>query len=115
MDYTETDIRWIAGAFVAELKECLSKEEFKAMCVANATEPMRDSCYSHDYVDANEYMLQAMEARVGTAPACPINGSWADVPWHEAWSSIWFTDLWNASWAMAKSEYMTDGGQQWTK
>jgi hypothetical protein len=92
MEYTDADIQQVANRFIEELRIDLSQHEFDAMCVANAAETNPDICHSHDYLDANMSMLAAMEDHVGTAPVCPINGY-----------SVWFIELWNAAWSMAKS------------
>ena len=95
MEYTTDDIQRVANLFVEGLRIDLSPHEFDAMCVANAAETDPDICHSHDYLDANMSMLDAMEEHVGTAPECQTNGY-----------SVWFIELWNAAWSLEKADYM---------
>ena len=89
MESTTTDIQYVARRFVARLRNDLTTQEFNDMRKANAVETNPYICHSHDYVDANEYMLAAIKDHCRNEI-------------HD--QSDWFIDLWNAAWSLAKSE-----------
>ena len=84
--------RRIAVAFVADLREALTAEQFEEIRRRNATPAYARACASHDFIDANESMAAAFETVMGYGPsAC----SDAD------------TALWNAAWEIARHGDLT--------
>ena len=62
MQTTPTYIIILAEKFVELLRAALTPSEFAEMADANANETDARICHSHDYCDANQIMLGAVEA-----------------------------------------------------
>ena len=62
MQTTPTYIIILAEKFVELLRAALTPSEFAEMADANANETNPDICHSHDYCDANQIMLDALQS-----------------------------------------------------
>jgi hypothetical protein len=102
MDYTDAEVKRVADTFVESLREDLSKEEFRAMCAANADETDTDVCHSHDYLDSNENMMAAVEDVLGDVDGriVGLTDDHGDYPEY----ADWFIELWNTAWTLAKAD-----------
>lgn len=58
---TLNHIEPLANEFIKLLKQYLSEEEFNEVKRRNAIETDKRICHSHDYIDANVVMLEAMK------------------------------------------------------
>jgi hypothetical protein len=84
----------IAKLYSEKLKQELTPEELTQAIKDNRSEEMDGVCHTHDYIDANMVMLEAMEEIMG-------EGYCDDIPVDQE-----KTLLWNDSWKMAfKNEY----------
>jgi hypothetical protein len=84
--------RCLANEFVRRLKECLTEDEILAIRRRNSTPEYKDSCASHDFIDANMVMSDAFEHVIGHEMDAD---SGADAL------------MWNAAWDIAKREELT--------
>jgi hypothetical protein len=57
-----------ACEFDSVLRHWLTLDEYAAAVAENATEPNPLVCHTHDYLDANEAMVEAMERALGRRP-----------------------------------------------
>jgi hypothetical protein len=84
-DKTRADmVQAVAARFVERLKASMSALEFLEVQARNEEEQDPNVCHSHDYVDANEGMAEAI---------ADITGEWPDIR-NEALRSLW-NDAWN--------------------
>jgi hypothetical protein len=93
MNSTQNAVQRLTGAFVALLHMDLTREQFFAMRVANASAG-EGACASHDHCDANMVMAEAFRLITGRA---------IDT---DAESDL---RLWNEAWHTAKGDHLTDG------
>lgn len=77
----------LAGAFIGILSKALSDEQFKEFVRKTRTDFRENICWSHNFCDANEVMLEAFKA-VFDRDA-------------EIWNEV-DTDFINAAWTNAK-------------
>lgn len=61
MKLSEEQIRKIALTFCQDLYDDMGEKDYIEMIEQNEKEADEDICHSHDYVDANMYMLDAFE------------------------------------------------------
>lgn len=66
-------VRAVAENFCTILHEELSKKDFAEMKRRNDTEMDANICHSHDFIDANEVMLRAIQTVGFTADDCEFN------------------------------------------
>lgn len=93
MDKTSRDIRVVAKEFIKVIRESLTSEELKEVNKKNETEEYKGCCATHDYVDANMCMEEALE-KSGVA-------SFTDhIPETKEWDES--IDIVNEAWDMAK-------------
>jgi len=84
----------LAAAFIAQLREDLSAEEFAEMVQKQKAEPIEGMCYYHDYCDANMSMSAAFESfGIG-----PLEYGYTE----EGGMSQEVCGLWNSAWDRAK-------------
>lgn len=92
----------VAKAFADVLREWFSDAEFVEMRWRNAHDEAyhgdSGACASHDFCDANVAMAEAIESVLGHEPRV------YDVDGVEGEDCA----LWNAAWAYAKLEYLTE-------
>ena len=98
--------RWcectIGRTFARLLKESLGDQTVRSIAYANRGEPDSAICHSHDYCDANEYMLAAFQEVMGRDPYMPCDvGSIAEAEiekdqrlWDHAWNHATKHDFW---------------------
>lgn len=84
-------IEQVAEAFIKQLREDITVEEFAELVIKQKEDPIEGVCYSHDYCDANMTMDAAL-ASLGVVA----------LPDDEDGMSQEVCDLWNASWDRAK-------------
>lgn len=80
----------ISQAFARDLRACLPAATMDLIVASNSTEPDRNVCHSHDYLDANMVMAGAWEEVMGREPNVDSDED---------------CELWNLAWDRAK-----DGG-----
>lgn len=86
----------IARGFAANLKACLSADEFAEMRARNASPAYADgSCASHDFCDANMPMADAFRSVMGR-----------DILRDDAPPSDADCALWGKAWAIARREHL---------
>lgn len=88
--------RWISSETVADgfagiIRDWLSEEEFEELCRRNREDSQEEVCHSHDFCDANDAMLSALD-REGIST--------------DMTNSI-VVNFVNAAWAEAKQEYLS--------
>jgi len=88
---TMPTINQVAEAFIKQLREDITAEEFTELVTKQKEDPIEGVCYSHDYCDANMTMDAAL-ASLGVVA----------LPDDEDGMSQEVCDLWNASWDRAK-------------
>lgn len=94
----------IAQKFADLLRAYLSAEAWASLCRANADlEPDDSICCSHDYCDANEFMLEAFETFMDELPFADPDVDCLDAIIHEDAMNA----LWNAAWEEAKRLHFT--------
>ena len=79
----------LAASFIRKMRSSLSVANLKKVDASNAKQTNPNVCHSHDFIDANEVMLEAWEA-LTTTNCSPQNKA------HVA--------KWNAAWDMAKKQ-----------
>lgn len=89
----------VAHAFIKQLRGDIGEENFTEVCRLQREKPIAGVCYSHDYCDANETMMEAM-ASFGLDLMGAHDGENGGPEYDR------LVDLWNASWDEAK-ELMT--------
>jgi hypothetical protein len=83
----------LARAFGAEIQAALTRREFREMIDRNKSSHTDDGiCASHDFVDANMYMLDAFKKTFGREPAILTDAD-DEID----------AKLWNDAWAIAKA------------
>jgi hypothetical protein len=68
----------LAEKFTELLRATLSPAEFAEMADANANETDAGICHSHDYCDANQIMIDAIQALGITNKYCALHNMWSD-------------------------------------
>ena len=91
---TLPDVNALAGAFVKELREQLTAEQFAEVVALNGVELNPDVCHSHDFCDAN----MVMDAAFNTFGVDPLEYGYTE----EDGMSQEVCNLWNAAWNRAK-------------
>lgn len=72
----------IAKTFVVLLKLVVSKEEYKEIVILNKNETIKDICHSHDFIEANEVMVEAF--KINEQPF-DLNDQEDIILWGNAW------------------------------
>ena len=81
------EIESLAREFIEQLRADLTDEQIAEIVARNKAEQNPNVCHSHDFCDANEYMLEAFQE---TFPG-------------KAWHELDTTDgRWSAAWDLAK-------------
>jgi hypothetical protein len=79
-------IEKVARLFSKKIKEELTPEEFQQALEDNRNEESEGICHTHDYIDANEAMAEALEEIMG-------EGYCDDIPANQKkvlfWNSVW--------------------------
>lgn len=95
MRYTDTHTRIVARCFIKELQNDLSHQwQLDEIRRRNDAETDPRICHSHDFIDANMAMDEAIFAATGLRP-----GDFEA----EQQESMGLTKLWDDAWAMAKA------------
>jgi hypothetical protein len=81
------EVTKIAVQFSKRLLAYCGRENLNKAWVLNATDPDKEVCHSHDFCDANVFMMRAYRAVTGKKP----NTTSDDV-----------IAIWNAAWDIAK-------------
>lgn len=84
----------LAEAFVKQLREQLTAEQFAEVVALNGVELNPDVCHSHDFCDAN----MVMDAAFHTLGVDPLEYGYTE----EDGMSQEVCNLWNAAWNRAK-------------
>lgn len=79
-----TQAEALAAAFVADLRVCLTGDQWDEIRARNALSTYQGCCASHDFVDANMNMAAAFEKVTGREPQTDSDGDAA--LWNEAWA-----------------------------
>ena len=87
-------IEQVAEAFIKQLREDITTEEFAELLTKQKEDPIEGICYSHDYCDAN----MTMDAAFKSLGIDPLEHGYTE----EDGMSQEVCDLWNASWDRAK-------------
>lgn len=97
------DVERLASAFYREVAGNVTAQELHAIRRRNALHALagRDCCASHEFYDANDFMLSAYREYFGCDPAFLTDGMDSDTG--EAACKVW-----NAAWARARAEALTD-------
>ncbi|MDX0622864.1 hypothetical protein GOD54_23480 [Sinorhizobium medicae] len=90
----QTKIR-LAKAFGTLIQEALTRHQFNTVLDRNKSESDDGVCHSHDFCDANMYMLEAFEAELGRKPSF-LDGT------DDAAENLDLA-VWNDAWAIAKA------------
>lgn len=61
MNPYDHEVSVLAGTFIATLCKAMTDEQYLEFLKKTREEYNADTCHSHDYVDANECMLDAFE------------------------------------------------------
>jgi hypothetical protein len=77
----------VAGAFVSGMLADFGFEALAKAARANRREKNKQICHSHDFCDANEYMLRAFRkvCRVEMATKNRIEAPESTAAWNDAW------------------------------
>ncbi|MDE2101423.1 MAG: hypothetical protein KGL39_29520 [Patescibacteria group bacterium] len=93
-DFREEFAKEVANEFVCELKAALTPDQFAKMRADNATETSHLVCHSHDYLDANEIMAEAMlTTSGGVATLIDDSDETFCTVWNRAWEIALKTEL----------------------
>lgn len=87
-------IEQLAAAFVAQLRQDNSAEQFAEVVSKQKSAPLAGVCYSHDYCDAN----MTMDAAFKSFGIDPLEHDYTE----EDGMSQEVCDLWNSAWDRAK-------------
>lgn len=105
-DYSDK-VEQAARVFSKKLQEELTPEEFRQAIEDNRTEESEGVCHTHDYMDANEVMADALEEVMG-------EGYCDDIPPNQEkvlfWNSVW--ELAFTKEFFTSSDDMTDEGNE---
>lgn len=77
------DAHKIARAFCGVLNEWLTPEQIQQVNILNATDADQSVCHTHDFCDANQAMLDAMESLgiewegIEDLDRIPVNEAWS--------------------------------------
>lgn len=99
-----TEVTRLADEFAKLLRRDLRPHEWAEMCAKNAAAPDAGWCASHDYLDANETMMEAFLAVTGRE----IHQDKED---GEVYQDPADLELWNAAWADARKRHLSGAGQ----
>ena len=91
LDPTPTES--LASTFATTLRDWMTEDEFSAVRERNAESSDPMVCHSHDFVDANEAMAAAFLSVLGVNADSRESDD---------------VETWNAAWALAKRNYLTD-------
>lgn len=86
----------VAAEFVSVLRSWLSKHEWQEMVRLNAASESSGICHSHDYCDANQAMLEALERLGVVGQRLWCRGHFRDAA----------SDLMDKAWAIARDKHM---------
>lgn len=96
--YSQETVRAVSDGFADKIRKALTAEEWADLCRLNAKESSPEVCHSHDFLDSNIFMCEAIEEFAPDVPFWdPEGGGTTDVA----------TALWNDAWDLAKREHMT--------
>ena len=94
--HTPENVEAVAVEFTRLLAEELPHAEWVEMLRRNATEPayQNGACASHDFLDANELMAEAMPGPQPSEDGGPPEDEWIDL-WNAAWNRA--REMWGAA------------------
>lgn len=82
LPYSKTPVLDLALAFTDELMATLSSQQQLEVRLLNAVEPDNRLCRSHDFCDANQVMIDALDVVGETFDAEDrAQGDWLDTAW----------------------------------
>lgn len=96
------DHKDIGNTFAALLREFMSDSEWEQMRKDNAAEECGIVCHSHDYVDANMVMQDALE--IHDVDIWKHGGDWDN---EDEGMRDEVCNLWNDAWDYAKKTHLT--------
>ena len=95
IEFTPADAAKLGAIFINKIRAELTQKEWRQVCKRNQKEKDPLCCHTHDFVDANEYMLEAYTEFMRTERGIEFEGIPQD-----------FT-LWNAGWDYAKTQMVS--------